>query len=114
MARIKRGLSVDGRARACAICYKKDGVVNESPDLDLGYVLSFWDGNSTDTSCSPSGLIGLASTLYNNFLPYLWVDIFHHLSALADTNLQSSQPRGKVSRRDVLHHLPQRQCSELI
>jgi hypothetical protein len=58
---------MDDEPRACVICHEKDGVVNP-PDLDLGYALSFEDGMA---QAHRLGLIGLASTLYNNFLPYL-------------------------------------------
>ena len=74
---------------------------------------SAWNGNKL--SHMPLGLIGLASTLYNNFLPYLWVC---HLSRSLRTcssqrTIQSRQSRSEVPRRVVCHRLPQRQYSKL-
>ena len=62
---------MDDQPRALLIFHKKDGMVDEPPDLDLGYALSFEDYRVQTYVAHRLGLIGLASTLYNNFLPYL-------------------------------------------
>ena len=61
---------MDDQPRALLIFHEKDGVVNP-PDLDLGYALSFEDYMVQTYVAHCLGLIGLASTLYNDFLPYL-------------------------------------------
>ena len=62
---------MDDQPRALLIFHKKDGMVDEPPDLDLGYALCFEDYMVQTYVAHCLGLIGLASTLYNNFLPYL-------------------------------------------
>jgi hypothetical protein len=43
MARTTPEFGLEGEPRARVICHKKDGMVDKSPDLDLGYVSNFRD-----------------------------------------------------------------------
>ena len=52
--------------------------------------IKFREAHDADISYMSLGLIGLASTLYNNFLPYLWVCIFPDPYVFAHVNVRFS------------------------